>query len=76
MDDAGFITLLQGNNLDLIQDPVFKAQLTDYYGIDFTDKERYISYLIDHAKDLTRLAVEEAIKVKDQPPLEKRCRLF
>jgi hypothetical protein len=72
LDDAGYSNALANNKLRLVKSSSIKSGIVSYYGIDLDNSSRFSRYLLDLANDLTLVAIEESILVKNEKTFGKR----
>jgi len=72
VDNAGYSNALANNKLRLVKSSSVKSGIVSYYGIDLDTSSRFSQYLLDLANDLTLLAIEESILIKNKKSFGKR----
>ena len=72
VDNAGYISALSNNQLNLIRDPDLQAGIISYYEKDFQDSQRIVAVMTHVYGELFDKAFDESVKLRQEASFGRR----
>lgn len=71
-DNAGYLSALRDNKINLIADSDLRADLISYYEKDLQDSQRYVEIMADAYSHLFEKAFDESVRLKEEASFGRR----